>query len=780
MQKKGTNRQEKVRRMGESAVKQKYADVIVDITHEKLDRVYQYRIPDMLAEDIKPGVCVEVPFGRGNRLTRAYVLALSESAAYAPGKIKEISSVSDRGLTIESRLIRLAMWIRQTYGCTMIQALKTVLPVKEKETGRMQKQLRLAVSREAASRLYQEAVQKHHMAKARLLQCLIETPVILQADAAKKLQVGSSTIAALERDSIIKICEAAGNASEAPVPGETAGEEPYSRQTGGEVIPDRAKPTVPQLSEEQRRAAGQILMSWREKPEKPCLIEGVTGSGKTLVYMELTEKVLQEGRQVIILIPEISLSWQNVKRFRQRFGDIVTVIHSRMNKRERYQYYENVRSGRARIVVGPRSALFTPFTNTGLIILDEEQESSYRSEETPRYDARETAIARAAIEGAHVVFGSATPSLDSAYRARSGEWLYIRLTKRFGDAILPSVRIVDMRKEMQAGNRSMISGILQEEIRDRLKKKQQTILFLNKRGMAGFVSCRNCGTVMKCPHCDVSLTAHRNGMLICHYCNYRTPYLTSCPVCGSPHIYGFRAGTEKIEQTVAKMFPEARVIRMDADTTGGKEGHDRILRAFAAHEADILIGTQMIVKGHDFPNVTLVGALLADLSLFASDYRAAERTYQLIVQAVGRAGRGSAPGSAVIQTYSPEHYSIESAAGQDYEAFYRQELSIRELLHYPPAAHLLTIHLSSKDESMLSLGAGYVKQYLQRIQKNREVTIIGPAPEAVARVQEYHRVVISVKGSHLEELLQMRRYLESYIEINSGFDEIRVQYDLDR
>ena len=757
--------------MQKAAVKQKYADVIVDITHEKLDRVYQYRIPDALAEMIGPGTCVDVPFGRSNHLTRAYVLALSDDVDYDPAKIKEIAAVSDKGLTIESRLIRLAMWIRHTYGCTMIQALKTVLPVKEKETGRRQKQLRLSVSAEEALQLYREAEKKNHAAKARLLRSLAGNPVMLQADAVKKLKVGSGAIAALVRDGILTVSEVEAG----EMAGDASAEEPACVETG----PFRDE-TGPQLSEEQDRAVEEILKSWQETPDRPCLIEGVTGSGKTLVYMALAEKVLREGRQVIILIPEISLSWQNVKRFRQRFGNIVTVIHSRMSRRERYRHYEKVQSGSAQIVVGPRSALFTPFTNTGLIILDEEQESSYRSEETPRSDARETAIARGRIEDAHVVFGSATPSLDSACRARSGEWLYVRLTERYGNAVLPAVEIVDMRKELQDGNRSMISRTLQEQIADRLAKRQQTILFLNKRGMAGFISCRSCGAVIKCPHCDVSLTAHRNGMLICHYCNYRTPYLTACPVCGSPHIYGFRAGTEKIEQTVRRMFPEARVIRMDADTTGGRDGHDRILKAFAAHEADILIGTQMIVKGHDFPDVTLVGALLADLSLFASDYRAAERTYQLIVQAVGRAGRGSSPGSAVIQTYNPDHYSIESAAGQDYEYFYRQELGVRELLRYPPAAHLLTIHLSCRDSERLATGAGYVKQYLERVQKNRAVSIIGPAPEAVAKVQEYHRAVISIKGEKLEELLQMRAFLESYIEINSGFDEIRVQYDLDR
>ena len=770
-----------------------YADVIVDISHERLDRVYQYRIPAGMQAEIIPGSCVEVPFGRGNRLIRAYVTAVREDAELEDDRIKEIHAVSGKGLTIESRLIRLAAWIRQTYGSTMIQALHTVLPVRDRNLPRTRKQICLLSDRQAVQKQLEAARKKGHRAKARLLERLLEVPVIDQAEAVRQTGIGTATLKKLSQDGVIRIFEEGMDGSGSGMesyPPPAAMEADSVNATGASdgasaelQLAGAGTMSVSQafhLTEPQQEAVSRILDSWIRAPQKPVLLEGVTGSGKTLVYMELTEEILRQGRQVIVLIPEIALSWQIENRFRERFGEAVITLHSRMSKSERYACYEKARRGGAKIVVGPRSALFTPFSNAGLIIIDEEQETSYRSEETPRYDARETAIMRAKLEGAHVVMGSATPSVDSAEKCRKGEYLHVRLPERFGSARLPAVQIVDMRQELREGNRSMFSRALQEEIRGRLARKEQVMLFLNKRGFAGFISCRNCGTVLKCPHCDVSLTAHRDGMLVCHYCGYRTRQTGRCPSCGSMHIHGFRAGTEKAEAALAQMFPQARILRMDADTTKGKEGHDRILRAFAAGEADVLIGTQMIVKGHDFPKVTLVGVLLADLSLYANDYRAAERTYQLMVQAVGRAGRGAAPGMAVIQTYSPDHYSIQAAAKQNYPAFFSQEMQLRELTGYPPAAHLLAIHISCRDEEKLDRAAGYMARYLRRVQTGRQVRILGPAPEAIAKVQEYYRQVISVKSSHAEDLIRMRRLLESYIEINSGFQEIRVQYDLDR
>ena len=533
------------------------------------------------------------------------------------------------------------------------------------------------------------------------------------------------------------------------------------------------------MSRVQQAVVDGIRKEW-EGQNRPCLIRGVTGSGKTLVYMELMERVLKEGKQVIVLIPEIALTYQNVERFCARFGTRVTVVNSRMTPSERADQMERARRGEVSIMIGPRSALFAPFPDLGLIVIDEEHETSYKSEVTPRYHARETAVRRAGLEHAHVVMGSATPSVDASYACETGAYALFRMDARYGNAALPSVWIADMREELQMGNRSILSGKLREEIEKRLEKKEQVVLFLNRRGYAGFVSCRACGHVMKCPHCDVSLTAHNNGKLVCHYCGYETPQVHACPSCGSPYIGGFRAGTQQIEQNVKKLFPKARVLRMDGDTTKTKNSYEEILSAFAAGEADILIGTQMIVKGHDFPNVTLVGALAADLSLNAVDYRAGERTFQLLTQAVGRAGRGEKPGMAVIQTYHPEHYSIQTAAEQDYGAFYEKEMDYRRLMGYPPAAELLAIHGAGEDEAHLTQAMEYIRRYLIRIRGNREVQIIGPASEAVSKINDLYRMAVYVRAPQEEVLAELREKLERYIEINKGFRTVYLQFDFSR
>ena len=530
------------------------------------------------------------------------------------------------------------------------------------------------------------------------------------------------------------------------------------------------------LTEEQRKVLEGIRQEWNQE-ERTCLIKGVTGSGKTLLYMELMELVLQKGEQVILLIPEIALTYQNVQRFYGRFGEQVTVLNSRMSQAERFDQMERARKGQVQIVIGPRSALFTPFPNLGLIILDEEHETSYKSEVTPRYHARETAVERARLEGAHVVLGSATPSVEAYSRCHTGQYALFFLNSRYQEARLPQVYSVDMREELKMGNRSILSRRLQKAMEERLERGEQSMLFLNRRGYAGFVSCRSCGHVMKCPHCDVSLTVHNHGRLVCHYCGYETAAVSKCPECRSPYIGGFRAGTQQIEQMVKKRFPNARVMRMDLDTTRGKEGYQKILQSFGQREADILIGTQMIVKGHDFPYVTLMGVLAADLSLYASDYRAAERTYQLLVQAVGRAGRGGLPGEAVIQTYHPEHYSIQAAIRQDYDAFYEEEITYRKLLGYPPAANLMAVHGSCQEEDLLGQAMEFIRRYLLRIRKDEEIQIIGPAAESVSKINDMYRSVLYIRDQSGERLVQMREKLERYIEINRGFDPIYIQFD---
>ncbi len=428
-------------------------------------------------------------------------------------------------------------------------------------------------------------------------------------------------------------------------------------------------------------------------------------------------------------------------------------------------------------MVGPRSALFTPFGNLGLIIIDEEHESSYKSENSPRYHARETAIYRAKMEGANVILGSATPSMEAYYRASTGEYALVKLEARYEERPLPQVSIVDMREQLKKGNRSALSMELKGALGQCLAKGEQAMLFLNRRGYAGFVSCRSCGHVMKCPHCDVSLSEHNGRKLICHYCGYETAKPDRCPVCSSPYIGGFKAGTQQIQQVVEKEFPEARVLRMDYDTTRAKGSYEEILEAFSQHRADILIGTQMIVKGHDFPDVTLVGVIAADLSLNADDYRSGERTFQLLTQAVGRSGRGKKEGHALIQTYSPDHYSIQTASRQDYEEFYEEEMGYRILMDYPPSAHMMAVLGASEDEAVLEAAMHYLRLFVDKLHSGKALHVIGPAPAPVGKVKDIYRRVIYLKHENYDLLVRIKDRLEEYIEINSGFRKVNIQFD---
>ncbi len=518
------------------------------------------------------------------------------------------------------------------------------------------------------------------------------------------------------------------------------------------------------------------------------LLQGITGSGKTEVYIRLAQEMVERGRQVIVLIPEIALTYQTLMRFYRCFGDRVSVLNSTLSAGEKYDQCERAKCGEIDVIIGPRSALFVPFPKVGLILMDEEHEASYKSESTPKYHARETAVYLASLHGASVVLGSATPSMEAAYRAREGQYRPLFLTRRLTGGSLPRVYTVDLREELKQGNRSIFSRKLQELLEDRLKKGQQGMLFINRRGFAGFVSCRACGHVMKCPHCDVSLSQHRGGRLVCHYCGYETPDVTACPECGSGYISGFRAGTQQIEERLKAMFPNMRVLRMDADTTRTKDSHGQILAAFAAGEADVLVGTQMIVKGHDFPNVTLVGVLAADLSLSVGDYRAGERTFQLLTQAAGRAGRGSEPGEVVIQTYQPEHYAVTHAADRNYDGFYREEILFRELMGYPPVAHMLAVQIYAaweEEGSRLALGlAELAGTYVDQSQPlARRMMIVGPAPAGVGKVNDIFRFVFYVKDHSYRRLIQVKDGLEKrmgeWMQTRRSRQAVSLQFDFD-
>lgn len=719
-----------------------YANVIIDISHEKVDRPFQYRIPDSLKEKLAVGMCVQIPFGTGNRKRKGYVIEITGKNEYPEEKIKEIDGIITDNLPAEADAIRLAAWMRQTYGSTMIAALKTVLPVKRAVKAVEKKKLRRILPAEELTSLLGECMRKHQNAKVRVLQELLTEEELPYELVTGKLHVSAATLNSLVNQGAITI------------ESESSYRNPVSLNVTAQ--------SGPELSEEQCYIKEQILSDYDKNIRNTYLIHGITGSGKTLVYLALIEEMIKRGKQCIVLIPEIALTYQTLLRFYKRFGDRVSVMNSSLSQGERFDQCERARKGEIDVMIGPRSALFVPFPSLGMIVIDEEHEGSYISENAPRYHARETAEYLASLKKASLVLGSATPSLEAYYKAKKGEYRLFTMKNRKNGGELANVRIVDLRQELRKGNRSIFSSDLQELIRDRLGKKQQIMLFLNRRGYAGFVSCRSCGYVMKCPHCDVSLSQHIGGKMVCHYCGYETVQPKRCPNCSSNYILGFKAGTQQIERQLYELFPGIRVLRMDGDTTKQKGSFEKILSAFAEGEADVLLGTQMIVKGHDFPNVTLVGVLAADLSLNDSDYRAGEKTFQLLTQAEGRAGRGTLPGEAIIQTYRPEHYSIQQAAKQDYEAFYEEEILYRELLEYPPAGHMLTILVVSKDEKRC-------KGLAVRLAKEAGayVHVIGPTPAAVSKVKDYYRYMIYLKSLKEEPIRQAKERLEALI---NGFE----------
>ncbi|MDD3183747.1 MAG: primosomal protein N' [Anaerostipes sp.] len=730
-----------------------YADIIINISHEALDRVFQYRVPLSLREKINVGQQVIVPFGRGNKQQKGFVVKLGSQSNYDESKIKDMIGIEEQLVSVESKMIQLAYWIRENYGSTMIQALRTVLPVQDKMKQKVKRFLVLELDPVHGPALLEEYFSKHYVAKARLLAELLDCGRISWEIATKKLKIGKSTIDGMERDGILRVES-----------------EHYFRNPS--KVPIERKEALP-LNEKQQEIVDDFICHYRGEQRKTYLLHGITGSGKTEVYLAAIEEMIKEGKQTIVLIPEIALTYQTVKRFTSRFGDRVSILNSKMSKGERYDQWLRAKEGKVDIMIGPRSALFVPFENLGLIIIDEEHEGSYKSEQTPRYHAREVAIEKAAMEHASVILGSATPSIESYQKALDGTYKLWTLKERAKDAVLPEVYIEDLREELKAGNRSMFSRKLYELIQDRLNKKEQIMLFLNRRGFAGFVSCRSCGHVMGCSHCDVSLTYHRGGTLKCHYCGHEEEMPKVCPQCGSKMIGTFGLGTQKVESALLKEFPQAKVLRMDMDTTRKKHSYDEILAAFSNDEADILVGTQMIVKGHDFANVTLVGILAADLSLHSNDYRAGERTFQLLTQAAGRAGRAEKPGEVVIQTYSPDHYSIVTASQQDYEEFYRQEMGYRTMLKYPPVYQMLVVFFASLDEEKCSQMA----QRAAEIVKGCKVHFIGPSEATFAKIKDVYRQVLYIKEPEYETLVRMKDRLEEWLEQSELKKDVMVNFD---
>lgn len=729
-----------------------YAGVIVDISHEKLDKIFQYSVPEDIASVISIGNKVNIPFGAGHRT--GYVVNLSNTPEIAPDKIRPLDGIVKSSTTIDERMIKLAYWMKTNYGSTINQALKTVIPVKEKVKQVNNRTVRLLISpREALS--LSEEYRTSKRKQSEILKFLSNNPVCDYRKVTQQMGQVRQSLTALSDAGLIEI--------------------DTQRVFRNELEAAEDFRNVTSLNQEQRVVCDGIIKDYDNNDMTPCLIKGVTGSGKTEVYMEIIQHVLSKGREVIVLIPEISLTYQTIMRFYAKFGNVVSVINSRLSKGEKYDRFELAAQGRIKIMVGPRSALFTPFNNLGAVIIDEEHESAYQSETIPRYHARETAIELARMTGAKVIMGSATPSLETFNRCKSGIYKLYRLDNRAGNATIPDVDVVDLRDEMKKGNRTMFSTKLKSLMQEKLDAGEQIMLFLNRRGYQGFINCRECGNVIQCPHCDVSLTLHGRNRLVCHYCGYETVFNHICPKCGSKYIGAFKAGTEKVEEETRKIFPHASVLRMDLDTTSGKEGHRNILEKFASHEADILIGTQMIVKGHDFADVTLVGILLADMSLHCSDYRAAEITFDLLTQAAGRAGRGDRKGNVVIQTYDPEHYSIVHAAGQDYDAFYDEEMGYRELMGYPPSNHMMAVRISCADADLATKLSDELYKFTSVDDK---VNIIGPADAAVYKINDIYNRVIYYKCRDYALLIQIKDIIENYLKCNVPcYKECHVVFD---
>ena len=736
-----------------------YADIIIDISHGKLDKTFQYIIPEHCKDSAVLGALVVVPFGQGNVEKKGYIVGISDVPCYDPDKLKPIIGVVKDSIPIEGRLISLAAWMKRNYGSTMNQALKTVIPVKKEQAAKEIKTVCLNKAEDEIRTELNEMLAKtrYSKPKALLLDELLKHKELEWTIITQKLNVSSTIIRELERANLIRV----------------EAQRTYRNPVAAEDF--RARNI--KLNEAQQTAVGRVVTDFDAGLRDTYLLHGVTGSGKTEVYMEIMDHVIAAGKQVIVLIPEIALTYQTLMRFFARFGDKVSVINSRMTPGERFDQFERAKNGEISVIIGPRSALFTPFPNLGLIIIDEEHETSYKSEVVPRYHARETAIERARIDNAFVILGSATPSTESYYKANKGEFKLLTLENRVAGRELPECEIIDLREELNAGNRSMFSRRLFELMRDRLDKKEQIMLFLNRRGMMGFVSCRACGAVIKCPHCDVSLSLHKDNTLRCHYCGYQTVNVKNCPECGSKYIGTMKAGTQKIEESLNQIFPEARILRMDFDTTRDKDSYENILASFAAHEADILIGTQMIVKGHDFANVTLVGVIAADISLNESNFRSSERTFSLLTQAVGRAGRGVKPGTAIIQTYQPDHFALQTAKSQDYNSFYNQEIAYRKLLRYPPVSHILQISITGPVREKCVTQSELIAKTIAKA--DEELMMLGPSDASIAKIDDTYRRYIYLKDDDYERLVKAKDVVEKFLLSQTNSYNTSTWFDFD-
>ncbi|MCD5407601.1 MAG: primosomal protein N' [Desulfotomaculum sp.] len=742
-----------------SSEKAIWAEIIVEVASRRVDRPFHYLVPEHLAP-LPVGSRVLVPFGP--RFVPGYVVRYSTPPVGVD--IKPVKKVLGQGLSPD--LLALASWLSQRYLCTWAESLQCVLGPGRAKT--------------RAPRGLQVAIKNLELTKAAITtkQRLVLTtasaqPGLNQTELARVAGVSVATVATLVQKKMLSWVTKEGVAK-------------------GFAASTYSEKNSLLLTAEQQQVIQAVAKALQRADDNAFLLHGVTGSGKTETYLQIISQVLKQGKQAIVLVPEIALTPQMITAFRSRFGSQVAVLHSKLATGERYREHLRIQQDQAQVVLGARSAVFAPVTKLGIIIIDEEHEPSYKQEVNPKYHVREVALYRARVNKAVVLMGSATPALESYCRTefntaqgRPGPYILLNMTKRVANKPLPKVSIVDMRQEEIVGKLGIFSQRLVEQVENRLNWGQQVLLFLNRRGYATFIVCRQCGHVHKCLHCDIALTYHADGRLRCHYCNYREQAPKVCQQCQNDIIGYLGTGTQRVEAEVQHLFPTAKVLRMDGDTTRRKDAHQKILNSFKTGQADILVGTQMIAKGLDLPGVTLVGVINADTMLYMPDFRAAERTFQLLTQVAGRAGRGQHPGETLVQTYNPEHYSITLAKDHDYLSFYKQEMQFRRALKYPPFYYLSRLLISGEAEQDVEIAAKAIKLNLAQVAENikseiRKVIIMGPAPAALTKVQNRYRWQVVVKGRLLSDMRNVtRKAVQIWDQNHKNKSKVSLSIDID-
>ncbi len=726
----------------------RFAQVILDNISKSTDQLYTYGVPDALLNSAEEGKRARVNFGRGKSIINALIVSLDSACDYPVEKIKPLIEIIDEKPIVTKEMIKIIFWIRERYICKYSDAMRLMIPSDTQSV----------YEKHASLKEYRETEKykiNYTPNQIKVIEYLKQHQSVSIAELREKLNVSYAVINNLIKKDVLE---------EKPVLD-------YSKQ-------EEFEPKEPLcLNEEQKRACETILRS----DKKAFLLHGVTGSGKTEVYMNIIEGYIKEGRQSIMLVPEISLTAQTIDRFRERFGNKIAVFHSKLSKKDRYIEWLRVYNKEADIVIGARSAIFAPISDLGAIVIDEEHEDSYISATSPKYDTMEVAVKMAYMAGGKVILGSATPSLNTYYMAMKGQIELIELKNRVKDASMPEMKIINMSDELDKGNNTIISQELYQSIRNSLKQNEQVILFLNKRGYSGFVSCKKCGYVVRCQRCDVSMTYHIKGNIMkCHYCGRTRKMIYECPKCKSDKIEQFSAGTQHVEKLINQLFPHTSIERMDLDSMTDSEAYENIYNDFKSGKIDILIGTQMLAKGFDFPNVTTVGVLSADAILNLPFYTASEKTFQLITQVSGRAGRGDKKGNVYIQTYEPENFIINAARNNDYDLFLQQELKLRKEFAFPPFINIINICLISKNEELVAKTAGekysLVKEEVQEMIKERSLLLYRPVPHNIYKVNDEYRINLFIKVSN-HSLPELKKILRT-VYMDKDIENIKVSINI--